>query len=115
MDFIEGTRLSTFLKDPMEDDMTLNPTISEDMLDTVYIQLADYMLQISRLELPHIGVISKDASETWTVTGKPLTYNMNELASSTGYPVDQFPTAPFDHASDFFQSTARQHLLHLKT
>jgi hypothetical protein len=116
MDFIEGTRLSTFLKQPTEDDksdMILNPTIDEDMLDTIYVQLADYMLQISRLEFPRIGAISKDASETWTVTGSPLTDNMNELASSTGYPVDQFPTAPFDRASDFFH--ARQHLLHLET
>jgi hypothetical protein len=118
MDSIEGTRLSTFLKEPTEDDqadMILNPTIKEDTLDTIYIQLADYILQISRLEFPYIGAISKDASETWTVTGRPLIYNMNELASSTGYLLDQFPTALFDHTSDFFQSIARQYLLHLKT
>ena len=52
MDFIEGTRLSTFLRQPTEDDqadMILNPTIDEETLDTVYDQLAHCMLQISRL------------------------------------------------------------------
>lgn len=66
----------------------------EETLDTIYSQLIDYLLQISQLEFPQIGAISKDASDTWTVTGKPLTYNMNELASSTGYPVDQFRLSP---------------------
>lgn len=57
MDFIEGTRLSTFLKQPTEDDqadMILNPNIDEATLDTIYDQIADYMLQISRLEFPLI-------------------------------------------------------------
>jgi hypothetical protein len=93
----------------------LYPTINEETLDTIYDQVANSMLQISRLEFPYIGAISKDASKTWTVTGRPLIYNMNELASSTGYPEDQFPAAPFDNASAIFQSVARQHLLHLKT
>lgn len=38
---------------------------------------------------------------------------MNILATSTGYPVDQFHTAPLDLASDFFELVARQYLLHL--
>ncbi|KAH6988794.1 hypothetical protein BKA56DRAFT_574628 [Ilyonectria sp. MPI-CAGE-AT-0026] len=118
MDFIEGTRLSTFLKQPTEDedaDMILDPTIEEETLDTIYNQLADYILQISRLEFSLIGAISKDASETWTVTNRPLTYDMNELATGTGYPMDQLPTAQFHRASDFFQSVSNQRLLHLKT
>ncbi|KAI5862555.1 hypothetical protein GGS23DRAFT_81747 [Durotheca rogersii] len=118
MDFIEGTRLSTLLKQPTEDEyaeMILNPAIEEETLDVIYNQLADFILQISRLEFPLIGAISKDASETWTVTGRPLTYDMNELATGTGYPADQLPTAQFRRASDFFQSISNQRLLHLKT
>ena len=118
MDFIEGTRLSTFLKQPTEDedaDMILNPAIEEETLDTIYTQLADYILQFSRLEFSLIGAISKDASETWTVTSRPLTYDMNEMATGTGYPMDQLPTTPFHRANDFFQSVSNQRLLHLKT
>lgn len=118
MDFIEGTRLSTSLKQPTEDDnadMILNPAIDEETLDIVYDQLADYILQISRLEFPLIGAISKDTLGTWAVTSRPLTYDMNELATGTGYPSDQFPTAPFSCASDFFHAIAQQRLLHLHT
>lgn len=94
--------------------MILNPNIDEHTLATIYIKLADYMLQISRLQFTRIGAISKDASETWTIIGRPLTYNMNELTSGTACPVDKFPTTPFDCANDFFHSLSRQHLLHLK-
>jgi hypothetical protein len=58
-------RLSS--KQPTEDDqadLILNPAIDEETLDTIYSQLAEYVLQISQLEFPHIGAISKDAPET---------------------------------------------------
>ena len=107
MDFIEGTRLSTFLREPPEDDqaeMILDPNIDDEKLDAIYDQIADYLLQISRLGFPRIGSLSKDGtSETWTVTGRPLTFNMAELATLTGYPPDEFPVSPFDSARDFFR------------
>lgn len=118
MDFVEGTRLSTFLKQPDENgdaEMVLNPAIDEATLDVVYDQLASYMLQLSRLEFPLIGAISQDSSGTWAITGRPLTYDMNELVTGTGYPADQLPNAPLTCASDFFHSIARQRLLHLET
>ncbi|KAL2024490.1 hypothetical protein VTK56DRAFT_8301 [Thermocarpiscus australiensis] len=119
MDFIEGVRLSSYLKQPMEDDqgdLILNPAIDEATLDAIYDQLADYLLQLCRLEFSSIGAISKDeTSKTWAVTGRPLTFDMNVLATNTGFPADRFPTAPFDRASDFFCSIARQLDLHLKT
>ncbi|KAK4044743.1 hypothetical protein C8A01DRAFT_42645 [Parachaetomium inaequale] len=119
MDFVQSVRLSTFLRQPTDDDqadLILNPAIDEATLDTIYDQLADYILQTSRLEFPSIGAISKDAaSNTWSVTGRPLTFNMNELATSIGYPAGQFPNAPFTRTSDYFHTLARQHLLHLQT
>lgn len=35
---------------------------------------------------------------------------MNELATVAGYPVDHFPAAPFDRASDYLRSVANEHL-----
>lgn len=96
IDFIKGIRLSTFLKQPTENenaDMILNPAIEDKKLDAIYDQLADYILQISRLEFSLIGAISQDVSGTWTVASRPLTYDMNELATGTGYPIAQLPTA----------------------
>ncbi|KAL2759808.1 hypothetical protein ACRALDRAFT_1074057 [Sodiomyces alcalophilus JCM 7366] len=120
MDFIPGLPLSTFLSRPVSnkyDPLVLNPDIDNTTLDQVFGQIADYMLQLSRLSFPRIGAISRAGSGlgTWTVTGRPLTFNMNLLATVTGYPVDQFPTEPINRASDFFEEIARQHLLHLET
>lgn len=118
MDFIQGTKLSTFLEQPNEDedaDMALNPDIDEKTLDIIYDQLADYILQMSRLEFPLIGTISKHSSGTWAVAKRPVTFDMNELATQTGFPVEELPTAPFSSSSDFFHAVARQRLLHLKT
>ncbi|KUL81894.1 hypothetical protein ZTR_09526 [Talaromyces verruculosus] len=116
MDYVEGVLLSTILKQPDQEDVTLNPDVDNNILDKIYRQIAHYILQLSRLAFPRIGAISKDrASDTWHVTGRPLTYNMNELATVAGYPNSQFPIAPFDRASDYLRSVANEHLTHLWT
>lgn len=55
------------------------------------------------------------ASNTWSVTGRPLTYNMNELATVSGYPTDKFPSTPFASVSTYFENLANEHLIHLRT
>ncbi|KAJ5934562.1 hypothetical protein N7466_004109 [Penicillium verhagenii] len=116
MDYVNGTLLSTILKDPDQGSLVLNPKIDNNILDNIYYQLAYYMFQLSQLTFTRIGAISKDhASSAWHVTGRPLTYNMNELASVAAYPDDQFATAPFDRASDYLGSVANEHLVHLWT
>ncbi|KAJ5561572.1 hypothetical protein N7535_003967 [Penicillium sp. DV-2018c] len=94
MDYVKGTLLSTILKQPDQETMVLNPDIDYATLDKIYYQIA---------------------SCEWNVTGRPLTYNMNKLATDSGYPVDQFPTAPFDRTSDYLSSIAKEHLTHLWT
>ncbi|KAI9747050.1 MAG: hypothetical protein M1835_002246 [Candelina submexicana] len=119
MDYVDGTRLSTILKQPTEndqEDVVLNPDIDNTILDIVYDQIADYMLQLSELDFTEVGAISKDAaSNSWTVTGRPLTYNMNELATVSGYPIDRFSTAPSASVDEYFQNLANEHLIHLQT
>ncbi|OAQ62567.1 protein kinase-like domain [Purpureocillium lilacinum] len=117
MDYVEGEKLSTLLKKPMEsdeEDLILNPSIDESMLSTIYRQIAGYLLQLSRLSFDRIGAISKDGSN-WSVARRALTYNMNELATVAGYPQDRFPTSTFDSASDYFTSVSQEHLTHLWT
>lgn len=119
MDYVDGTLLSTILKQLTTsdgDDLVLNPDIDNAVLDEIYHQIADYMLQLSRLTFSGIGAISKDrTSDKWSVTGNPLTYNMNELATVAGYPDDQFPTALFVRVSDYLRSVANEHLTHAWT
>ncbi|CRK15762.1 hypothetical protein BN1723_002488 [Verticillium longisporum] len=117
MDYVEGTLLSKVLKKPTEsdqEDMVLDPDVDNSMLDTIYRQVADYLLPLSQLSFTRIGAISKDGG-TWSVTKRPLTYNMNELATVAGYPDDLFPTSTFDRAGDYFASVAHEHLIHLWT
>ncbi|POR32977.1 Uncharacterized protein TPAR_06806 [Tolypocladium paradoxum] len=116
MDYVDGTLLSTILKQPTKEEMDLNPDIDNAVLDKIYHQIADYILQLSQLTFTHIGAISRDRdSNTWSVTRRPLTYNMNELATVAGYPDDQFPTSTFNRASDYLRSVANEHLTHLWT
>ncbi|KAJ6103736.1 hypothetical protein N7486_003958 [Penicillium sp. IBT 16267x] len=116
MDYVNGTLLSAILKQPDQENMVLNPNIDNTTLDKIYYKIAYYMIQLSQLTFARIGAISKDpTSGAWHVAGRPLTYNMNELATVAGYPVGQFPTAPFDRASDYLRSVANEHLIHLWT
>ncbi|KAG7290674.1 hypothetical protein NEMBOFW57_000677 [Staphylotrichum longicolle] len=119
MDFVEGIRLSTLLKEPNDDDQAdfiLNPAIEEATLDTIYDRLPIICSNSPGLNFPPLEPFPKMCLQApWAVTGRPLTYNMNELATMTGYPTDQFPTTHFERDSDYFETVARQHLLHLKT
>ncbi|KAG9770220.1 hypothetical protein ABEF93_006323 [Exophiala dermatitidis] len=116
MDFIEGIHLSTILVQPAAPELVLDPNIDNELLDKIYRQIARYMLQLSQLRFSQIGAISKDNnSNTWHLAARPLTYNMNELATVTRFPEDQFPTEPFDRTSDYFKSVAKEHLTHLWT
>ena len=107
MNYVDGTRLSTILKRPTEndeEDVILNPDIDNKTLDFVYDQIADYIVQLSDLDFTGIGAISKDpASNTWSVTKRPLTYNMNELVTVSGYPIDKSSTAQFTSVNEYFK------------
>ncbi|KIW79542.1 hypothetical protein Z517_06154 [Fonsecaea pedrosoi CBS 271.37] len=115
MDLIDGTLLSTMLKQPDTPDLVLDPNVDNALLDKVYRQIAGFLLQLSELRFSKIGAISKEdhTSNTWHVVARPLTYDMNELATVAGYPGDQFPTEPFDRTSDYLTSVAKEHMTHL--
>ncbi|OAX83089.1 hypothetical protein ACJ72_02560 [Emergomyces africanus] len=56
------------------------PNIDDVTLKIVYLQKPDFMLQLYDLDFTHIGAISAevvDGANIWSVTGGPLTYNMN--------------------------------------
>ncbi|KAM5352641.1 hypothetical protein ACJ41O_005363 [Fusarium nematophilum] len=120
MDFMQGEDLGDLLRKPTEDEqetIILDPNIDETTLDTIYEQIAEFMLELSRLEFPKIGAISQDSEldpSRWTVTSRPLTYDMNELVTLGGCSSDYFASKPFDRASDFFTSCAELFKKHLE-
>jgi aminoglycoside phosphotransferase (APT) family kinase protein len=47
MDYVDGTLLSTILKQPDQENVVLNPNIDNTTLDKIYDQIAYYMFQLS--------------------------------------------------------------------
>ena len=112
MEYIEGESLGRFLAQPTEeagDLIFLDPNINEETLNIIYEQLAQYMLELSRLEFPLIGALSKTPdSRDWSVTGRPYTYDMNEVVTVGSCRPDNFEDmSPFNRASDYFAFVAQ--------
>ncbi|KAI1263610.1 hypothetical protein F5Y18DRAFT_418241 [Xylariaceae sp. FL1019] len=88
-EFKEGEDLHGLLKKPTDDEKIgsiLDPNIPDPKLDFVY---------------------ESETDGKWHVVGRPLTYDMNEVATVCGFPVDQFEvTEPFNSASDYFHYRA---------
>lgn len=116
-EFVEGVHLSDVLKDPADPKcLHLDPDMDKNILDNVFTQMADIMLELYSFDFDRIGAISKDTSSgSWSVTGRPLTYTMNELATTTFFPVEDFPSTTYTSASDYFQYLMTEHKTHLWT
>ena len=120
MEFVDGLSLATILQQPTEnaqDEVVLKTDVDDTKLDYIYEQLADYMLQLSRLDFTTIGAMTKNSSSNeWDASARPLTYNMNELRTVVSkFPTDGDPTAPFTSANSYLHSLADEHLVHLQT
>ena len=120
MESVDGLSLATILQQPTEnarDEVVLKTDVDDTKLDYFYEQLADYMLQLSRLDFTTIGAITKNSSSNeWDASARPLTYNMNELRTVVSkVPTDGDPTAPFTSANSYLHSLADEHLVHLQT
>ncbi|KAM5342110.1 hypothetical protein ACJ41O_015141 [Fusarium nematophilum] len=117
MDFMDGVCLDDLLKKPTDSDLDpliLDPDIDLEKLRKVYAQIADYILQLSRLPLPRIGAISNDSGQ-WAVTERPMTYDMNELVTDNGFPADKFLPGPLNHSSEYFNHRTGEMWTHLCT
>ncbi|KAL9112421.1 MAG: hypothetical protein Q9227_003263 [Pyrenula ochraceoflavens] len=115
-EYAEGVSVSTILSDPKDPyTIYLNPEIDGKILDEIFEQIADIMLQLYQFTFSSIGSISKDSSNLWQVTGRPLTYTMNELATTAFYPVDKFPTGPFESTREYLDYLTQERMTHLWT
>lgn len=116
-EFVEGVHLSDVLADPADPKrLHLNPDIDRYILDNVYTQMAEIMLELYSFDFDRIGAISKDTSSgSWSVTERPLTYTMNELATKTFFPEHKFPSTTFTSSNNYFQNLMTEHKTHLWT
>ena len=119
MTWIEGTRMKELIgkKVPGTDDAKetiLDPDIDEDMLKTLYSEVAQVLLQLWSLDLDKIGSLTFDHdANLWKVNRRPLTLSMNESIRLGGLHDDDFPHLTFSSSYDYFFYLAELHLLHL--
>ena len=120
IEFVDGISLATILQQPTEnarDKVVLKTDVDDTKLDYIYEQLADYILQLSRLDFTTIGAITKNSSSNeWDASARPLTYNMNELrAVVSKFPTSGDPTAPCTSANSYLHFLADEYLVRLQT
>ncbi|CEL08470.1 hypothetical protein ASPCAL11620 [Aspergillus calidoustus] len=114
-DFIDALNIPGRSRDDMP---ILDPNVSQDRLETVYSQIADVMLQVSRHKFAQIGCIGKaneddEFDDTWIVKHRPQTFNINELVQLGGVDPEQLPQHVFDTAASYYQALADMHMIHL--
>jgi hypothetical protein len=98
-----------------EDRPILNPDIPQEKLRFAYSQMAGVLLQLSRLSFVQIGSLEEVEDGIWCATGRPLTFNMNELVSVGNFPPNKLPTTTFKTATSYFSALADMNLVHLST
>lgn len=85
-DFIEGESLGAILKDSASG--VLRSDISHDDLDTIYRQIANIILELSRFNFPRIGSMSEMSDGSVTIDSRPVTLRAHEIASHGGVDVN---------------------------
>jgi aminoglycoside phosphotransferase (APT) family kinase protein len=99
-----------------EERLILDPSIDEENLRKLYRQIADVLLQLSKLSFPRIGSLTQDDDDdTWDVTERPLSSNMNEVVQLGTLPRSKLPdkSATFETSSSYLNTLANLHLSHL--
>ena len=120
MEYIEHERtLSAALNDPslgIDEPHILNPNIAEQKLEFLYGQMANILLQLSTLTFPRIGSLDQDADGQISVSGRPLTMNMNNVVEFTNnIPLSILPTQPQNYSTttEWYSALADTHLTQL--
>jgi hypothetical protein len=98
-----------------EDRPILNPDIPVEKLRFAYCQMAGVLLQLSRHSFDQIGSLEEVEDGIWCVTGRPLTFNMNELVSVGNFPPSKLPSTTFKTSISYFSALADMNLVHLST
>ncbi|KAL1872056.1 hypothetical protein Daus18300_004425 [Diaporthe australafricana] len=77
-------------EDPSET-AVLDPDISETKLKDFYIKMARCVLQIAQPVFPRIGALAETSPGSHSVTGRPFTLNMSNMAQLSNIPKSIFP------------------------
>ncbi|OGM47788.1 hypothetical protein ABOM_003325 [Aspergillus bombycis] len=111
MDFINGISLSDLLRDPHAECPTrvIREDISDDDIGFIYRQLANFLLQLFKLDFDSIGSLpSAQAEAEDTTRSRPLTFKVHHILQDGG--VDTFGDRAqgFTTTTQYFQYLAEQ-------
>ncbi|KAI1965854.1 hypothetical protein LOZ58_000754 [Ophidiomyces ophidiicola] len=87
MDFIEGLYLDDFLKNHNAEKLThlMREDIRDDEVEIIYRQMANYMLQLFKLDFPRIGSLPwPGAVSKCTTLPRPLTFKTHTILQDGG-------------------------------
>ncbi|KAH7176323.1 phosphotransferase family protein [Dactylonectria macrodidyma] len=118
MDYIEHHQtMNEALVDPAlspGERPVLNPAIDEERLEFMYRQMANILLQLFNLRFPRIGsVVEAKRKYAASITGRPLTRNMNDMIMQTNTPESVLPTGTFGSTSEWFRTLGNMHMAQL--
>lgn len=118
MDYIDHHQnMSRALLDPnrpIDARPVLDPNITEEKLELLYGQMANILLQLSKLKFPRIGSLLESGDKTSaSIGGRPLTANMNNIAIHTSAPASILPNQTYAFADEWFKAMADMHMAQL--
>ncbi|TVY81301.1 hypothetical protein LSUE1_G005200 [Lachnellula suecica] len=110
--------ISSRIKTPNPDPdvpFVLNSDISETVLLDFYGKAARILLQMSRLSFDSIGSLSENEDRTFSVTGRPLSKNMNDMLQLANIPRCVLPQEDKTYATthDWYLALAEMHIAQL--
>lgn len=120
MDYIEHHQnMSRELLDPIlpiDKRPILDPNISEEKLEHMYAQMANILLQLSKLKFPRIGsLVEEDGENSISVKGRPLNMNMADVVIHTNAPASILPepSQTFATEDEWYSALANIHMAQL--
>lgn len=115
MEYVEHEMtMSHALNDPTlgpSDSHSLDPDIGAEKLEFLYSQMANIVLQLSRLTFPKIGSLQQHGGNgNFEVSGRPLIQNMNTMLEIGSIHPALLPSHPFQNSRDWYSAMADMHL-----
>jgi hypothetical protein len=100
--------------DPDEPDI-LDPNIREEKLEYLYGQMASYLLQLSQQRFPCIGSIVPTDQDSFSVVGRPISVNMNNMIRLANIPPAVLPPkdTTYKTADEWYIALAEMHMAQL--
>lgn len=97
----------------------LNPNISESLLSDLFLKTARLLLELSRLSFDRIGSLSETISATgssiFSIKGRPLSKNMNDMLQLANIPESILPAREktYSDANEWYVALAEMHISQL--